>query len=321
MVSKPASISRLTPSVVCLLAWGIVGCPTVDPGDEGTLTNATVLPTTSAATDVTTTDDPTETTDDPDTSTSSPDTTGTPGCEGTEYETPEVPMGWEGPLLVYGFVGNVVAGPDCGDGTVGSMIGALDSTPTTCTCQCDATPEQLCGISMFGDCVGGGIGYYEGGCQAFEEPLLQFQATAIPLGACASVATPTTQMGTPAIWTCGLDEDNCSAAPEPDGVCIYALGATDACPEGYENGPLQAEDIQCDGTCPSCTTPDYCTMSLEMELHQTADCSTPPSTTAAPNECPGGQFAAVRAAPIPIACPPSEELTRTPLPVSICCTL
>lgn len=321
MVSSSASISRLAPSLACLLGLGILGCPSVDT-DDGGLTNVTVVPTTSATGDATTTEDPTETTADPDTTTTtSAETTGTPGCEGTEYVAPEVPMGWEGPVLVYGFIGNVVAGPDCGDGSTGSMIGALDSTPTTCTCQCDATPDQLCGISMFGDCAGGDIGYYEGGCQAFEAPLLQFQSTAIPLGACAAAATATTQAGTPAIWTCGLDEDNCSAAPEPEGVCIYALGATEVCPTGYENGPLQAERVQCEGACPSCTTPEYCTTSLEMELHMTADCSTPPSTTAAPNECPGGQFAAVRAAPIPIMCPPSEELTRTPLPVSICCTL
>lgn len=314
-------VSNLRPalSLGCLLSLGIVGCPTVEP--DGQLTSATIVPATTETGEITTTEDPTETTADPDTSTTSADSTGTPGCQGVEYEAPDVPMGWEGPVLVYGFVGNVGTGPDCGDGTFGTSIGALDSTATTCTCQCDAMPEQLCGISLFSDCVGTGIGYYEGGCQAFDEQLLQFQSSAIPLGACASVAAPSTPMLTPAIWTCGLDEEGCSAAPEPEGVCIYALGATEACPEGYENGPLQAERVQCDGACPSCTTPDYCTMALELELHTTADCSMLPSTTTAPNECPGGQFAAVRAVPKPIECPPAEELMRTPLPVSICCTL
>lgn len=316
-------VSNLRPalSLGCLLSLGILGCPSVDP-DSGLTASATITPTSSATGETSTTDEDPTTSSDPDTTTTTTDaTTGTPGCEGTTYETPEVPMGWEGPVLVYGFVNQVGAGPDCGDGTFGTSIGALDSSPTTCTCACDAMPEDLCGVSLFSDCAGASLGYYEGGCQAFEEPLVQFQSNAIPLGACAAIAAPSTPLLTPAIWTCGLDEENCSAAPEAEGLCIYALGATQECPVGYENGPLQAEQVQCDGSCPSCTTPDYCATALELELHTTEDCSTLPAQTVAPNECPGGQFSAVRAVPKPIECPPAEELMRTPLPVSICCTL
>jgi hypothetical protein len=150
--------------------------------------------------------------------------------------------------------------------------------------------------------------------------LAQFQATSIPLGACAATARPSTPPLSPAIWTCELPEDGCSSAPEPEGVCIYALGGTEECPAGFENGPLSAERVQCEGACPSCTTPDYCTMALEFELHSTADCSGLASLTTSPGECPGGQFAAVRAVPTPLECPPTEELTRMALPVSVCCT-
>lgn len=294
-----------------------------DPGGTGfdSMTTAGTSTDPTATTDMTTvaTD---MTTMDPDSSTSdpSPESTGDPGCEGEIVDAPDAPMGWQGPVMAYGFEGNVGTPPDCGEGTPAAAIGLVNPETTTCACQCNTPPENLCGVNMFGDCAGGaGLGAYGGDCVAFDEPVLQFQANTIPLGSCAAVPGPSTPPLTPSVWGCEIPDDSCSLAPAGGRACIYAQGMATECPDGYENGPVASSVVTCEGPCDNCTTTEYCATGIELELHGTADCSTFPSQTVGPLECGGGSFAAVRAVPAPLSCLPAMELVRTPLFVSVCC--
>lgn len=304
-------------------ALGVAAC-TAEPSDGGLTQTATTVSTTgpedtsgATMTTTTTTPDDTSTTDTPsDTSTDS-DTS----CAGEIVEAPDAPEGWFGPVVTYGFEGNVGEAPDCG-GDVGlaTRLSLVNADTTVCACGCDAAPEQLCAVSMFGDCDGTmQIGTYGGECQQLgEAPVLQFQATSIPLGSCVSSPVPGIPPATPSLWGCEIPDNGCSEAPDINRVCIYAPGTASGCPAGFENGPIGSQQVLCEGECDNCMTPEYCSM-LQLELHDTADCSGIPAQTAAPLECPGGQFSAVRATQTQLTCMPAVELTRTQQVVSVCC--
>lgn len=280
------------------------------------------MTTVSTTTDPSTTTGMMTTTMDPDSSTTdpSPESTGDPGCDGELIDAPDAPMGWEGPVVAYGFEGSIGTGPDCGEGTPAPSIGVVNPETTTCACECDAPPENLCGVNMFGDCAGGaGLGAYGGGCFPFDETVLQFQANTIPLGSCLATASPSTPPLTPSFWGCEIPDDGCSLAPDGGRVCVYAQGMAAECPTGFENGPVMASTVTCDGPCDNCTTTEYCATAIELELHSTADCSMLAAQTVGPLECGGGSFEAIRAVPVALSCPPAVELTRTPLAVSVCC--
>ncbi len=300
------------PSLV-LLYCVTVGCTSVDSSDDGFTATSPTTSTGSETTNVTTDPDPTTTAPDPDSS------SGDSACEGEVIDAPVAPEGWQGPFLMYGFAGNIGTPPDCGDGTVGSSVGQFDIETTTCACECSAPPEDLCAVSMFSNCEGAALGFYEGGCMPFETPVPSFEATAAPLGACASVPAPVVPPLAPSVWSCAIPEDGCSAAPPNEGVCVFAEGTAGTCPTGFENGPVAGNRVNCDGACQNCTTPEYCSMGIEFELHDTPDCSTFPAQTVSPLECPTGPYEAMRAVPKPLTCLPEVELTRTPLIVSICC--
>lgn len=302
--------------VLPVIAFTTAGCPAVDADDTGLDSAATTI-TTSGPSDTSSGGMTTMVAES--SSTEPSDTSGDPTCAGQIIDAPEVPNAWLGPVLAYGFDGTIGEAPDCGGGTPATSLGLLDDSTTTCACQCAAGPEDLCALSMFGDCEGGGLGGYTGGCQALDEPVSQFQVTATPLGSCASTGVATTPPLTAQVWGCEVPEDGCSEAPESDRVCIYAEGLASECPTGYENGPFMAGRIACEGDCDNCLTPDYCAMTLRVELHSTPDCSTPPSEIIAPMQCPGGLFEAVRAVPEPLTCVPATELVRTPEVVSVCC--
>ncbi len=299
------------------LATAVTAACAAEPRDDG-LTSITMTTTASSGPDDTT--DATMTTMPADSSTSEPaDSSGEPACDGQLIEVGAAPEGWEGPVLSYGFTGSVASGPDCGDGTFGQRVATINAESTTCACQCDTPPEDLCAISMFSDCEGSGIGGYGGGCNAFDAPLSQFQANATPLGACVSVGTASTPDLTPSVWGCEIPEDGCSQAPASEGVCVYAYGAASECPTGFENGPVTLQRVTCDGECEDCLTSEYCATAVQLELHDSADCSSFPSQTIGTLECPGGLFSAVRAVPVPLQCTPAVELLRQQLPVSVCC--
>jgi hypothetical protein len=291
-------------------------CTSVEPGDEG-LGTATAVTTTGGSSgtgDMTTAV--------PESSSSSPDPDSSGGgtaCEGETIDAPVAPEGWQGPFLMYGFAGNVGTPPDCGEGTAASSVGQFSVDTTTCACECSAPPEDLCAVSMFSSCEGQSLGFYDGGCTAFDEPVPAFKASAAPLGACPSVAAPVVPPLAPSVWSCEIPADGCSAAPPNEGVCIFAEGTAGACPAGFENGPVASNRVTCDGACPNCVTPEYCSTGIEFELHDTEDCSTLPAETISPLECPTGPYAAMRAAPKPLTCVPDVELMRTPLVISICC--
>lgn len=305
------------------LAVGAFAC-TAEPSDEGLTQSATTISTsgpddtsvTMSATMTTSGPEETSTTETP-SDTSGNDTS----CAGEIVDAPEAPDGWLGPVIAYGFEGNVGEGPDCGGGVTATRLSIVNADTTTCACGCDAGPEQLCAISMFGDCDGTmQVGTYDGDCQPLAaEPLLQFQATSIPLGSCVSAPVPAIPPLTPSLWGCEIPEDGCSEAPDINRVCIYAQGTASECPAGFENGPIGSQQITCEGDCDNCMTPEYCMTQLQLELHDTADCSTIPAQTVGPLECPGGQFSAVRAVRNQLTCLPAVELTRTPSVVSVCC--
>lgn len=301
-----------------LLALG-VAC-TAEPDDNGLTQTSTTVTTgpddTSDSLPMTMTSmaDDTSTTDTPS------DTSGNTSCEGEIIETPEVPEGWLGPVVTYGFEGNVGEAPDCGAGVAASRLALVNADATLCACGCDALPEELCALSMFGDCEGGmSLGTYDGGCHPLDAPVNQFQTTSIPLGGCIASPAPAIPPLTPSLWGCEIPEDGCSLAQDINRVCIYAQGTASQCPDGFTNGPIGSQQVLCEGTCGNCMTPDYCSMQLELELHDTADCSSIPAQTVSPLECPGGQYSAVRAVPNQLTCAAPEELTRTPQVVSVCC--
>jgi len=302
-------------------ALGVAAC-TAEPRGEGLTQTSTTLSTTGpedTSGAMTTTPEDTSTTDTPsDTSTDSDSDT---PCAGEIVEAPEVPDGWLGPVITYGFEGNVSEAPDCGGGLgPAARLSLVNADTTVCACGCDATPDELCAVSMFGDCDGTTqIGTYDGECQQLaDEPLSQFQATSIPLGSCVSAPVPGIPALTPSLWGCEIPDDGCSEAPDINRVCIYAQGTASACPAGFENGPIGSQQILCEGECDNCMTPEYCS-TLQLELHDTTDCSGIAAQTVGPLECPGGQFSAVRASPTQLTCMPAMELTRTQLVVSVCC--
>jgi hypothetical protein len=305
------------------IAAGVVAC-TAEPESGLTQTATTVTTTGPDDTDATVTMTTSMTTTGPeDTSTTDTpsDTTSDTSCAGEIVDAPEAPDGWLGPVIAYGFEGNVGEGPDCGGGVTATRLSLVNADTTTCACGCDAGPEDLCAISMFGDCDGAmQIDTYSGDCQPLgAEPVLQFQATSIPLGSCVSSPVPAIAPLTPSLWGCEIPEDGCSEAPDINRICIYAQGTASQCPEGFENGPIGSQQILCEGACDNCMTPEYCMTQLQLELHDSADCSGIPTQTVSPLECPGGQFSAVRAVDNQLTCLPAVELTRTPQTVSVCC--